>query len=200
MPIINLIQEQRLNAFKQEQRTRIAFLTFVGAASLAVFGYGIIFYERSSLETEISRQTADLEKAKPIVDQIEKIDRDMGEMKPRLDTLTDASKQTDRWSHILHHLQTQTPVDTWLTGMQSSGSDSSKPIQLTLQGTGKAQEPIAEFVLRVQNEPNLENVALHFTQQKRVITGNAIDFEVGGDLAGSLEKKPTKKDEGASSS
>jgi len=193
MPIINLIQEQRLQAARQEQRTRIAFLTFVGAASLAAFGYGIIFYERSSLQSEISRQTEELNKTKPVVDQIDKINADMSQLKPRLDSLTDASKQTDTWAHILTNLQTQTPAATWLTGLQSTGSDKAKPIQVTLMGSAFAQEPIAEFVLRVQNDPDLENVALHFTQQKKAANGATIDFEIGGDIAGTADQKTTKQ-------
>jgi Tfp pilus assembly protein PilN len=194
MPIINLIQEQRLNAAKQEQRTRIAYMTFVGAAALAVFGYGIIFYQKASLQTEISRQTAELDKTKPVVDQIEAIQHDMDDLKPRVESLTKAAVQTDQWAHILHHLQVQTPEGTWLTGLQSTGIDPAKPVMVTLQGSSKAQEPIAEYVLRVQNEPNLDNVALHFTQQKKVIAGATIDFEIGGELAGSADKKPTKGD------
>ncbi|HWD41828.1 MAG TPA: PilN domain-containing protein [Fimbriimonas sp.] len=195
MPIINLIQEQRLAAQKREQRARIAFTTFVGVLAAGVLGYGYLFYEKQALSTKAASLNQTIQKMAPIVAQINDCKKQQSLLDPRFQTLEDAAKTSGRWTHILTHLETQTPAGTWLTGMQCQAVQQDKPVSIVLTGTSKAQEPISEFILRVQNEPNLENVNLHFTQEKRSMTGKAIDFEIGADVAGTLDKKNTIKED-----
>ena len=68
-----------------------------------------------------------------------------------------------------------------------------KPISITLNGVSKAQEPIAEFMLRVQNAQDLENVAFHYTQEKVGATGRAVEFELAADITGTLQQKPKEE-------
>ena len=196
MPIINLISEQRAATQKAEQRARIAFMTMVGSATVGLFGYGFVFYMHQALQMEIDRKQADVKRLAPLVSQIEGTERQTGQLQPRLTILTDAQTKTDRWDHILLHFETQTPPGTWLTGLQCMPSnDPSKPVLMTFTGTAGALDPIGEFVMRTQNEPNLNSVVLHFAQEKRSSQGSrAIDFEVGAELAGSSEKKVQEDD------
>lgn len=188
MPLINLIQEQRAAKQKLEQRARIAFFALVGSGAIGVLGYGAILLSGQALKSEITRLTVQLDKTRPVVDQIEANDRLTGGLKPRLDTLEKAQTDSHRWVGILKHFQTQTPEGTWLTGLQCLGNDPHKPVLVTITGTAKEQDPISEFILRTQNEPDLDDVALHYTQQKKSTSGlKAIDFEVGATLAGSAE-------------
>ncbi len=199
MPVINLIQEQRLALHRLEQRSRIAFLTLIGAAVTTALGYGILMFQGQALHAQIGRLDLELQKLSPIVAQIEENDKEQAVLKPRLQTLQQAQEQSDRWAHILQHLRTQTPADTWLTAMQATALQQDKPTSIVIQGVAQAQEPIGEFILRVENEPDLENVSLHFTQEKRGPNGpKAIDFEMAADLAGSAEQKQAVKEEGKS--
>lgn len=200
MPVINLIQEQRLVRQRQEQRARIALLTLAGTVVLGLFGYGILFFEGTALKFEVSRLDSDLTKMKPVIAQIEDNERQRALLSPRLKTLQDAQTQTNRWAHLLQYLRTQTPTDTWLTALQSNALEQDKPTTVVLQGTARAQKPISEFILRTENEPDLENVLLHFTQEKKsgVSTMRAVEFEVGADIAGSAEQKKTVKEDSKS--
>lgn len=198
MPLINLIQEQRAAKQKLEQRARIAFFALVGSAGIGVLGYGAILLSGQALKSQITTLTAELDKTRPVVDQIEANDRQSSSFKPRLETLEKAQTDSNRWLGILKHFQTQVPEGTWLTGMQSMGIDPHKPVLITITGTSKEQDPISEFILRTQNEPDLDDVALHYTQQKKSVSGRkAIDFEVGATLAGSAEAVPGTKEDAA---
>lgn len=174
-------------------------MTLVGAGVTTLLGYGVLMFHAQTLRAEIGRLLVELNKLSPIIAQIEENEKEQGTLTPRLQTLQQAQQQTDRWTHILQHLRTQTPSETWLTAMQSSALQADKPTSLVIQGVSRAQEPIGEFILRIENEPDLENVALHYTQEKHSTTGNkAIDFEMAADISGSEDQKPVTKEEGKS--
>jgi Tfp pilus assembly protein PilN len=123
------------------------------------------------------------------MDQIDACNTAENSLKPKLLTLIEAQKVSDKWEDILARLQTQTPSDTWLTGLQCPPATDDKPIDLVFTGTATAQQPISEFILRAQNQPYLDAVTLHFTQEKRSATGGrAIDFEMGAQITNSADQ------------
>jgi Tfp pilus assembly protein PilN len=190
MPIINLIQEQRLAEARRDQGVRIALFVLMGTISLGVLSYGILIFQRQALLAEESRLDADIKANEPIMKQIDAIGATENTLKPKLQTLIDAQKVSDKWEDILTRLETQTPPDAWLTGLQCPQVSDDKPIELVFTGTSRAQRPISEFILRTQNQPCLENVMLHFTQEKRSTgTSRAIDFEMGAEIKDSSDQK-----------
>jgi Tfp pilus assembly protein PilN len=196
MPIINLIQEQQQARERMDQRSRIAFLALIGTGVLAVFGLGILHFQAVGLKTEIGRLDSELTKMKPIIAEIEEDEKDQAVLQPQLKTLEDAQNQTNKWTHILQYLRTETPSDSWLTGVAATSSTQpDKPTLVVIQGTARGQQPISEFILRAENEPDLQNVALHFTQEKKSANGKAIDFEMGAELAGSVDQKKSVKED-----
>lgn len=198
MPLINLIKEQRLAAKRAERTTRSAFVGFTVSAVAVVSAFGFVLFQTESASAAEGKLRADQKKLAPIVAQITKIESDYSNLEPRTKILEDAQLASDRWLRILTHLQTQTPQTTWLTTMRGTAVDPSKPTLLTLAGAGSAQEPIAEFILRTQNAPDLENVTLKYTQERMVGKARAIDFEVTADVKGTAVetiKDATKKEE-----
>jgi Tfp pilus assembly protein PilN len=192
MPNKNQIQEERLADQKRDQGVRIALFVLAGTIALGVVSYGILMFQRQSLLAEQSRYVEEIAMNKPIMEQIDACNTAESQLKPKLQTLIEAQKVSDKWGDILARLETQTPEGTWLTSLQCPPDSDDKPITLVFAGTAKAQEPISEFILRAQNQPNLDNVTLHFTQEKRSATGGrAIDFEMGAIIAGSAEEAKT---------
>jgi Tfp pilus assembly protein PilN len=188
MPYINLIQEQRLAAQTNERKARSFFLAFVGCLALSGVAYGFL-----SVETlVVSRQAHNIEtqnkKNEPIQKQIDDNGKLLAELTPRLKTLEDAQTTTDRWNHILNYLPVQTPQSSWLTGLRCMGSDPAKPIQISFLGVATSQSPVGEFILRLQNLKDLENVNLKYTNEKLISATKGIEFEIDSDLAGTAEK------------
>jgi Tfp pilus assembly protein PilN len=195
MPVINLIQEQRLARKRNESKTRTFTFAFLGAAAASVLGFGFFFVQSAMLHAEKSRLEAQLERNAPLVKQIQEYQRLYGEIAPRLKTLEDAQMVSGRWGRIMTHISRQTPKPTWLTAMRVQANDPTKPISLSLVGVAPAQEPISEFILRMQNSKDLENVNLKFTQEKMVNTLKAVEFEVTADIVGTAEAKPKLEEE-----
>ena len=195
MPLVNLIQEQRLAAARAERKTRVLFFSFVGSVVASVFAVGAISFRTDQLKREEAQLLALAARLKPLKGQIAKADAEKAKLTPRLKTLEDAQVATNRWSNVLRHLSTNTPARTWLTSIRSKvETDPTKPIEISLVGMSAAQEPVGEFMLRTQNAEDLEAVNLRYTQEKATAGGGkAIEFEVAAQIVGSAEPKPVEE-------
>ncbi|HVL39008.1 MAG TPA: PilN domain-containing protein [Fimbriimonadaceae bacterium] len=189
MPLINLIQEQRLTARRNERRARAFFLAFAGTACASLASFGYFLFHTEQLQGEESRLQAMLAKTDPILKAIEENEKVYGTLAPRLKTLEDAQTMTSRWDRITEHLAVQTPQPLWLTGIRCIYQDPTKPIQVSFIGVSDRQDNVGEFILRLQNLPDLEGVNLKFTQEKVIAQGRGIEFEVSANLAGTVEQK-----------
>src|SRR5579871_1980763 len=158
MPFVNLIQEHRLAIQADERKARTGFFVFVGALVISGGSFGFFTMESIMVSKQAEAIEAQNKKNAPIVKQIDRNTKDLADLMPRMQTLQDAAVITGRWDRVLNHLAVQTPKDTWLTGLRCSASDPTKPIQVNLTGMGASQSPIGEFMLRLQNLADLENV------------------------------------------
>lgn len=195
MPLINLIQEQRLAQKRNEGQARSFFLVFVGSAVAAVGGFGFFWLQAEGLSREKAQLENQLQKNAPLVKQIEEYKAEYAILSPRLKTLEDAQLVSGRWGRIMTHIARQTPKPTWLTALRVVGNEPTKPINLSLVGISPGQEPISEFILRLQNSKDLENVSLKFSQEKMLNMTKAVEFEVTADIVGTAEAKPKKEGE-----
>jgi Tfp pilus assembly protein PilN len=189
MPYVNLIQEQRLTAQANERKARSFFLTFVGVLAVSGLGYGFLSMETLLVNRQADNVQAANKKNAPLEKQINQNAKDLADLTPRLKTLQDAQTVTDRWNRILNHLAVQTPTSAWLTGLRCSAADATKPIQVSFMGIATAQSPIGEFILRLQNLKDLDNVTLRYTNEKLVTNGKGIEFQIDSDLTGTAEQK-----------
>jgi Tfp pilus assembly protein PilN len=196
MPFINLIQEQRLARKKNESKVRSLQLVFIGSAVASVLGFGYFFVQTQALAFEKRRMEAQIEKNAPLVRQIAEYQNQYAELAPRLKTLEDAQVVSGRWGRIMTHISRQTPTPTWLTALRVSANDATKPINVSMVGVSSGQEPISEFILRMQNSKDLENVNLKFSQEKVMNFTKAVEFEVTADIVGTVETKPKMQEEG----
>ncbi len=194
MPYINLIQEQRASSKRNEGRARTGFFTFIGVSFLSVITYGTLHLRNADLKDQEARLVLELQRLEPMKKQIELNKELESSLQPRLASLQDAQQLTDRWIHILNHFTTQTPKNTWLTNVRSAVSDPQKGVMVSLTGLSTSQDPVGEFMQRVQNEPNLEGVKLRYTNEKPTLAGPAIEFELEAEVVGTAPKK-TKEEE-----
>ncbi|MFI5384911.1 MAG: PilN domain-containing protein [Fimbriimonadales bacterium] len=196
MPYVNLIQEQRQAAQANERQAKSFFFLFVGVLVTSGIVYGLTSMDAMFVSRQAHTVQEQNKKNAPIVKRIDQNALDLAALTPRLKTLEDAAVITSRWDRILTHLTTQTPPSAWLTGVRCSAADPTKSIQVSFAGVAAAQSPIGEFILRLQNLKDLDNVNLKFTNEKVVATSRAVEFQVDADLAGTAEQKVKKEAEG----
>lgn len=189
MPLINLIQEQRLAEKKNEQAARLFFMTFAASAVFSIVGLGFLTYLRESAEGEQAALKAKAQELKPTLDEIDSNLGEYAKLAPRVKTLEDAQETTNRWNRIMAHLSTQTPTETWLTQIRAFQSDPKQPVQVSFIGLSTKQELIGEYILRLQGCADLLNVGLKFSQEKNVQLGRQLEFEVSADIDGTVEER-----------
>jgi Tfp pilus assembly protein PilN len=189
MPYINLIQENRLAVQANERKARGFFMAFVAIAVAGGSAFGFLTMESMVVAGQAHGVEQENKKNEPIAKQIEQNGKALAEMTPKIKTLEDAQTITDRWNHIFYHLAVNTPQSAWLTAIRCQGNDPTKPIRVSFVGLATSQSPVGEFMLRLQNQPDLENVTLGFTNEKMATNGKGIEFQIDGDLAGSAEQK-----------
>ncbi|MBI1335091.1 MAG: PilN domain-containing protein [Armatimonadetes bacterium] len=196
MPLINLIESQILSAKRSDQKLQVSKFAFIGA--IAIFGsaYAVLFAEGSSLGSKQVEIEAKLKKLKPLQEQIDAFKKDSATLEPRLKTLESARNLTNRWARLMEHLAINTPSNVWLTSFRSAAVDPEKPIHITFNGVGESQTDVSEMMLRTQNAQDLESVTLGGTQEKLFEKTTGVEFEMGGDIVDSVEKKkkPTKEE------
>jgi Tfp pilus assembly protein PilN len=139
---------------------------------------------------------AKLKKLKPLQEQIDAFKKDEANLEPRFQTLTSARVLTSRWANLMGHLAVNTPSDVWLTSFRSSSPDPEKPIHITFNGVGKTQTDVSLMMMRTQNALDLESVNLVGSQEKPFEKVTGMEFEIGGDIVGTAEKKRKSLDDG----
>lgn len=185
MPLINLIETRRIAARREERGVRIGLLVLSSTAMVCILGYGFLFLQTEGLSQEERTLVATKAKLEPLLKRIEEDERERADLEPRLKTLVDAQKLTGRWGRIMQHMTLNTPSGAWLTAVRCT-AELDKPVSISLSGVGKDQAQAAEFMMRVQNASDLENVQLLFTQEKMMEEENAIEFEVGADIVDTM--------------
>jgi Tfp pilus assembly protein PilN len=194
MPLINLIQEQRLAVKRNEAKARAFFFTFAAIAVGSVGAYGLVIFESEHAQSEVNSLKTQLRKNQPLVDKIAENAKEAGVFGPRLKTLEDAQASTDRWNRILHHVATQTPSNAWLTSLRTTAADATKPISVDFVGIATDLAPIDEFMQRLQNSSDLESVILKYSQEKLATNVKGTEFEISADISGSAEQKKTQEE------
>jgi Tfp pilus assembly protein PilN len=193
MPHINLIHEQRSSIRRKEAQARAGLMLFVTAVGLTAVGSGGLLLQSQAVRWEQDRLQAELARLAPIAKQIDDNAVEKDRLAPRLKTLEDARRATDRWRRILDHVSTNTPKEAWLLTLRAVADNPVQPVSVTFNGMAMAQAPIGELLLRTQNCPDLKDVHLVYTEERVNNRTKGIQFEFVANVAG---EEPEKKTEG----
>lgn len=189
MPLINLIEEQRLAIRERERRTRVMVF---GSLAIAVVGFilgGYFFLEGASARGKASVLEAKLETVQPIVEETKATERNIKRLEPRLVTLQGAQNDTLRWSRILDYFTTNTPEGIYLSNIQCRVDNRDEAVTMTVRGIATNQEEVGSLLLRMQLNEDLEEVTLNYTQSRTTDRVNAIEFEIAGVIKGTRKRR-----------
>ncbi len=194
MPLINLIQEQRLVVKQREKQMRLLMLAAFSVGALSFVGAGYFTMEAAAFRGKTASLQQQVKKLEPTVKLVEQNQKEITRLRPRLTTLVSAQEGTQRWIQIFDHLSRNTPDGVWLTAVRCAAQDKKKPIGVQINGTSATQDAIGAFLLRLQSCPQLGKATLKFTQERVSSAGKGIEFQVDAEVAGSAEKADTAKD------
>ncbi|HWP31257.1 MAG TPA: PilN domain-containing protein [Fimbriimonadales bacterium] len=185
MPSINLIAEQRQIKRDAERRVR-KWMSASGA--VFVFGgliFGFFWFQTQRAHSELRDLKAQEERLVPIKEQLALASQALKELEPRLRTLERARQATQQWNRVLEHISYVMPENTWLTNLRSTPSKDDKPVEIQYTGMSASQDLIGELMLRLQKCPDLTDVSLKYTDQRRTSQGLGLEYQIVSLLANS---------------
>ena len=194
MPSINMIAPRLANRRRTERDIRRMVAVVVAEIVVAVLCFGWVATKYFSTRSQIADLDVKLAKLAPVIKQIKSYDQSAAEIKPKVELLQTAQRQTLSWYDTFDRLTQSMPVSTYLSRVSSSiDASGGKGITVVLGGVSSEQSKIGEAMLRLYSVPTFENVELHYTQEQ-ASRGGGVDFEVAATMKGSVSKKGATKD------
>lgn len=195
MAVINLIAREQQLRRVAERKVRLLGLGWLGAAVLTGAGWLALLMYGGALTLQRARAEEQLVKLRPTVMQLKQVQNELNALQPLVSTLQNARKDTGRWQRLFQHFSQHTPNGCFLTGAElGKRTDPKQPLEITLKGIAENQQRIGEFMLRLNQHPELEQVRLDYSQERKLSEQTtAVEFQITAHIKGTAQ--PQKKEE-----
>ncbi len=192
MANINLISARRAERVRLTKVTRGLLAGLAGSSLLGFCGISFITIQLIGVNGRFGDVDVKLAKLRPVLKQIEADEAERKTLQPKLVTLTEAQKKTQRWFDIMEGLKRAIPEETWLTNLSVEGAGSGGGV-LRLDGVTVSQTRVGETMFRLTQQPDFyKKVDLRFTQSNQMADRQSVDFELAAQLVGT---EPEKKEQ-----
>lgn len=194
MPLLNLIHEQQTAIKREQKKARMFFTAFLVTAGVFGFVNAGIQVDILGTRSAISDTQHQIDRAKPMVKEIEANKKEFDELSPFVKALDEARDNTSRWNRFMIHLSKQSPDRLYLTQMKSAQPEATKPMTVTISGNALDNEAVGEFLLRIANSMDVDQARFNnTTSPKPVGTATLYGFEIAVDLAGTAHAELKKE-------
>ncbi|MCX7992561.1 MAG: PilN domain-containing protein [Fimbriimonadales bacterium] len=196
MAVINLIaQEQQLRRIA-ERKTRLLGLGWLLVGVLIGLGWSGLLIYIGAMSFQMARIEEQVVKLRPTVQQLKQAQAELGALQPLINTLQDARKDTGRWQQLFQHFTQHTPNGCFLTNVElGKRNDPKKPLEITLKGVAATQQLVGEFMLRLNQHPELEQVRLDYSQERALSEREvAVEFQISAQIKGTAQAEPENKE------
>jgi len=156
MPNINLIAARREEKQRITTLTRQLFMGFVGSAAVLFGVFVFITGQKFAKQMEIRNLDEKMKKLQPKLDEIAAREKDIKELKPRVETLDNARLSTLRWRALMAVLSESIPKTVWVTSVLTTGDLSSSSVNL--KGIGPSQAIIGDISTRLYQKGIFDHV------------------------------------------
>ena len=157
MPNINLIAQRRQDKRRLERLSKKLF--YAAGASLGIFVVvgSYLLTARISLQGDSAEADHRMSKLKPVIDEIERIQKESAEKKPKVETLEKAHYDTLRWTMLFQAVAQSLPRGVWLTTIGAAEGD---PLVVSMAGSAPSQAVAGQVALNLKSQPLFERVEL----------------------------------------
>lgn len=186
MAVINLIAQEQQIRRQLERKTRVLGFSWLSVAGVIGAGWASLLLYGSSLNAQRAQVEAQLAQLRPTTQQLKQTQAQLGALQPLIDTLQNARKDTGRWQKLFQHFSQHTPQGCYLTGAElGKRADPKKPMEITLRGIAETQQIVGEFMLRLNQHPELEQVRLDYSQERALSElTTAVEFQITAQIKG----------------
>lgn len=199
MAVINLIAQEKQLRRVAERKVRLAGMSWLLAGMLVGLGWGGLMLYANTLLQQRAEVEAQLTQLRPTLQQLQRVQTELNALRPLVETLRNAHKDTKRWQQLFQHLSQHTPEGCFLTGAElGKRADPKRPLEITLKGIAQTQQLVGEFMLRLNQHPELEQVRLDYSQERPLSEHiTAVEFQITAHIKGTAQPEP-KEGQGGS--
>lgn len=200
MAVINLIAQEQQVWRAAQRKTRLLGMGAVLVVGLISVGWGALLLASAGIAMQRARVEEQMVKLRPTLQQLKQTQAELGALQPLVETLQNARKDTGRWQQLFQHFAQHTPNGCYLTGAElGKRADPKKPMEITLKGVAENQQIVGEFMLRVNQHPELEQVRLDYSQERALSEQlTAVEFQVTAQIKGTAIQTQTSQEGGQS--
>lgn len=197
MPLVNLINEQRVLVKQRERQVGMLWLGTLAILAASFLVALTLFVGSIALNVESFAVEDQIRKLEPIRAKVEENEAAIQQLDPRIRTLEDAETATKRWNELLNFVRFM-PRGVQLTAMRATAGQPTDPVVVQFSGYGPDQASVGAFLARLNASEELEKVEFVFSRESTTEKGRRIDFEMKGQIKGTAAPEPVKTEKEAS--
>jgi len=181
MPNVNLISARRAERVRLAKVAKGLFMGTIGLAGVSVAAIFFMFGQHFVTGQKIAAADAELQKLKPVLDEIRSAEAQRSDLAPKLETLTQAQSRTKRWFDVMEGLKRAVPEETWLTNFTVETPGDAPALRM--QGVTSSQSRVGETMMRLSaQQEQYEKVDLRYTQTADRDGAKSVEFELAAQL------------------
>ena len=169
-------QSQGLREFRFQMPSLnlgILFLVvYIAAASGITIYWAKLYREEARLTEEIARANTELDRLKPITAQAAKVKDQLADLKKRVVTIEELTKDQSKPIRILTAFAGIMPNDLWVTRMEESGN------VLKVTGTAFSAAAVSDLMTNLRASGKFKEVEIVVSRQDLGKTPRLVTFEV----------------------
>ena len=150
----------------------IFLVVYVAAASGITIWWAQLYREEARLTDEIAKANAELDRLKPITAQAQKVKDQLADLKKRVTTIEDLTKDQSKPIKILAAFAGVVPNDLWVTRMEESGN------VLKVTGAAFSSAAVSDLMANLRASGKFKDVEIVVSRQDLGKSPRLVTFEV----------------------
>jgi Tfp pilus assembly protein PilN len=187
MPVINLIEQEIQHRQRLERRIRLLGLVWFSLIALGGAGWATLILYAGTLQLQSARMEEEIIRLTPTMRAVQQTQLQLNALHPKIGTLRAARQETGRWRSMLQHLSQHTPPTCYLVSVEfGKHNDPKKPMEIVIKGIASNQQAVGDFMLRLNQHPDLEKVRLDYTQERSMTDESisSVEFQITAEVKG----------------
>ncbi len=127
----------------------------------------------ASLNEELTRVKAEVERERPLLTKISDLEQKQGVVNTKINALKSIQVSKKRWVVLFENISSVLPPNMWLTSINQMGE-----FDLEMKGTTFDFSEVAEYMVKLEKQPSVQNVSLVTISTMKVDGEEAYSFTI----------------------
>lgn len=156
-----------------DRRTIWPTVAFIAAVIGAMWVFSYTEQEISSLESEVQRIKAEVEKERPLLTKIGQLEKSQAIVNSKINSLKSIQVSKKKWVVLFENISSVLPPNMWITSINQIGE-----FDLEMRGTTFDFSEVAEYMVKLEKQVSVQNVSLVTISTTKVDGEEAYSFTI----------------------